>query len=88
MSNGGRYDLDTAHEVVIIAHGFRGSHSYYIERLLRKKNGLYVLHGRGNILSPYHGGERFINMTYKEAREWGRREMGKRDFEKEFGKRY
>ena len=90
INNGKRYDLDTAKEIVIVTHGLQGAYSFYIERLLKKRNGQYVLHGRGNLLSPYsprNGGERFKQLTLEEARAWGKENMSQKDYFREFGKK-
>ena len=86
INNGRRYDLDTAHEVVIVTHGIPGAYSFYVERLLRKRNGEYVLHGKGRPSSPYAQGERFVRMTPEEAREWGKKNMSPKAYQAEFGK--
>ena len=71
INNGRRYDLDTALEIAVVTHGLPGACSFDVERLLKKRNGEYILHGRGGLLSPYsssEGGERFIRLTMEEAR--------------------
>lgn len=89
INNGRRYDLDTAQEIAVVTHGLPGACSFDVERLLKKRNGENILHGRGGLLSPYsssEGGERFIRLTMEEARAWGKKNMSQKAFVKEFGK--
>ena len=89
INNGRRYDLDTAQEIAVVTHGLQGAYSFYVERLLKKRNGEYVLHGRGGLLSPYssrEGGERFIRLSREEARAWGKENMRQQAILKELSK--
>ena len=88
------YDTDTDTEIG--GNGYRTPNDFrhYFERLYRRSNGEYYLHGEGGPLSKYSvsagtneisGSEKIIPLTPVEARDWAADNLDVDDYIMEFG---
>jgi len=88
------YDTDTDTEIGGNGYSTPNDFRHFYERLYRRSNGGYYLHGEGGPLSKYSvsagtneisGGEKIIPLTPAEARDWAADNLDADDYIKEFG---
>lgn len=91
--NGKRYDTDTA-RLVGTWHNGEYSFDSVEEKLYKKKNGSFFLHGTGGANTRYadmidsnswSGGEKIIPLSYEEARQWSEDHLTVDEYEAIFG---
>ena len=92
--NGRRYNTDSATEMARVEEYDRTDRRWYCDTLYRKMNGEFFLFGMGDSESKYSktisdgikvGGFNFIPMTFYEARDWSKDNLGSEKFKEIFG---
>lgn len=92
--NNRRYDTETAELLGSDSYSNRRDFSHWTEKLYRKRNGEYFLHGEGGPMSRYaertgvnewDGGEKIIPLTADAARKWAEEHLDADEYEKIFG---
>ena len=88
------YDTDTDTEIGGNGYSTPNDFRHFYERLYRRSNGEYYLHGEGGPLSKYSvsagtneisGGEKIIPLTPAEARDWAADNLDADDYIAAFG---
>ncbi len=90
------YDTDAATEIGEQEWGdiIEDSFTYACEKLYRKRNGEYFIHGEGGPRTCYgqsaglgnmSWGARIIPQSYEQAREWAEQNLSAEAYEREFG---
>lgn len=93
--NGKKYDTETAKRVGCWSNNYNwGDFNWCAERLYKKKNGEFFLHGEGGAMSIYsrsfgqnewRGGESIRPLTESEAKLWAEKHLDGDEYESIFG---
>lgn len=93
MVHNRRYNTDTSDLLGSWTNNSQEESSYFVEELYQKRSGEYFLYGKGGsksrfakqVGSQWLSGEKFIPLTWDEAKAWSEKHLSPEEYEMHFG---